>query len=115
MGLFLSKQVACLLLHRLCRKKGITKKKNLFFFKARENQHLARKWITIHPTHSSFLFCGEKSRMNHTSKMESSLVEQPVKDPALSLQQPGLLPWHGFDPWPRNFHMLLPQTKINKF
>ena len=30
---------------------------------------------------------------------------QCIQDPALSLQQPGSLLWHGFDPWPGNFHM----------
>ena len=35
-----------------------------------------------------------------------SLESQWVKDPALSLQWLGLLLWCGFDPWPRNFHML---------
>ena len=36
----------------------------------------------------------------------SSLVAQQIKDLALSLQQLGWLQWHGFDHWPRNFHML---------
>ena len=31
---------------------------------------------------------------------------QQVKDLVLSLQQLGLLLWRGFDPWPRNFHIL---------
>ena len=35
----------------------------------------------------------------------SFLVAQQVKDLAKSLQQLGLLLWHGFDPWPRNLHM----------
>ena len=30
---------------------------------------------------------------------------QQVRDPALSLQQLGLLLWRGFGPWPGNFHM----------
>ena len=30
---------------------------------------------------------------------------QWVKDLALSLQQLGLLLWHGFDPWPKNLHI----------
>ena len=38
----------------------------------------------------------------------SSLMAKWVKDLMLSLQQLGLLLWHGFDPWPVNFHM--PQT-----
>ena len=29
-----------------------------------------------------------------------------VKDPVVSLQWLELLLWRGFDPWPRNFHML---------
>ena len=32
-------------------------------------------------------------------------MAQWVKDPALSLQWLGLLLWHGFNPWPRKFHM----------
>ena len=35
-----------------------------------------------------------------------------VKDLALSLQQAGSLLWHGFNPWPRNFHM--PQMRPKK-
>ena len=31
-------------------------------------------------------------------------MEQRVKDLVLSLQWLGLLLWHGFNPWPRNFH-----------
>ena len=37
---------------------------------------------------------------------------QQVKDPALSLQQPGWLPWCGVNSWPGNFHM--PQTQPKK-
>ena len=37
---------------------------------------------------------------------------QRVKDLAWSLQQLRSLPWHGFDPWPRNFHMH--QRGLNK-
>ena len=33
----------------------------------------------------------------------SSLVVQRVKGLALSFQEPGLLLWTGFDPWPGNF------------
>ena len=40
-----------------------------------------------------------------------SAVVQGVKVPALSLQRLGSLPWCGFDPWPRNFHMLWAQPK----
>ena len=42
-----------------------------------------------------------------------SLVVKWVKDPALSLQQPGLLLWHRFDPWPKNLHMLQEPPKKN--
>ena len=35
----------------------------------------------------------------------SSPVAQWVKDPALSLQQLGLLLWCRFDLWPRSFHV----------
>ena len=38
-------------------------------------------------------------------------VAQWVKDPVLSLQQLGSLLRCGFDPWPRNFHMLQLQPK----
>ena len=38
-------------------------------------------------------------------------MAQGVKDPALSLQQLGPLLWHGFSPWPRNFHMLWGMAK----
>ena len=33
------------------------------------------------------------------------LVAQQVKDSVLSLQWLRLLLWHGFDPWPGNFHV----------
>ena len=35
----------------------------------------------------------------------NSLEAKWVKNLALSLQQPGLLLWREFDPWPRNFHI----------
>ena len=35
-----------------------------------------------------------------------SLVAQWVKGLALSLQRLWSLLWQGFDPWPRNFHIL---------
>ena len=37
-----------------------------------------------------------------------------VKDLVLSLQWLGLLLWHGFSPWPRNFHMLQERQKKKK-
>ena len=46
--------------------------------------------------------------------MRSSLVVQQVKDPTMSLQQFGSLLWYGFDPWPRNFHVLLERQKKKK-
>ena len=41
---------------------------------------------------------------------------QWVKGPVLSLQQPGSLLCFGFNPWPRNIHMLWawPKKKTNK-
>ena len=36
---------------------------------------------------------------------------QQVKDPALSLQQPGSLLWHSFDPWLGDIHMLQAQKE----
>ena len=39
-------------------------------------------------------------------KIGSSLVAQQVKEPALSLLRLGLLLWHRFNHWPRNFYML---------
>ena len=39
---------------------------------------------------------------------------QQVKDLVLSPQQLGSLLWHGFDLWPRNFHMPWVQQKKKK-
>ena len=39
-----------------------------------------------------------------SSQLRSSLLAQRIKDPMLSLQWLGWLLWHGFNPWPRNFH-----------
>ena len=52
-------------------------------------------------------------------KLRTSLVVQWVNDHVLSLQQLGLLLWHGSYPWPGNFHMPRvqqpsPTTKTNK-
>ena len=41
-------------------------------------------------------------------------MAQEVKDPVLSLQWLGSLLLYGFDPWPRNFHMLQMQPKEKK-
>ena len=41
----------------------------------------------------------------------SSLVAPWVKYPLLSLQQPRLLLWCMFSPWPGNFHMLQARPK----
>ena len=40
-------------------------------------------------------------------------MAQWVKDLVLSLQQLRSLLWHGFDPWPRNFHMPGGEAKKN--
>lgn len=41
-------------------------------------------------------------------------MAQKVKDPALSLQRLGLLPWHRFDPWPREFPHAMGVAKKKK-
>ena len=48
--------------------------------------------------------------------IRSSLVAQWVKDPVLSLQWLGLVPCHGFDPWPGDFHVpqVWPEKKKKK-
>lgn len=38
-------------------------------------------------------------------------MTQQVKEPVLSVQWLGLLPWHMFDPWPGHFYMLQVQQK----
>ena len=43
--------------------------------------------------------------------MEEFLVAQWIRDLALSLQWLRSLPWHGFDPWPGNFHITWVQKK----
>lgn len=45
--------------------------------------------------------------------LRSSLVVQQFKDPVLSLKQPMLLLWIGFDPWPKFFHMPQVRPKRN--
>ena len=52
--------------------------------------------------------CGKKKK-----KGNSSVVQQD-KNLALSLQRLGLLLWHWFHPWPRNFHMLQAWPKNNR-
>lgn len=41
-------------------------------------------------------------------------MTQWVKNLVFSLQQFWLLPWLGFSPWPRNFHMLQMQLSGEK-
>ena len=55
----------------------------------------------------------EKLQIKKNSKVWSLVVQQ-VKYPALSLQWPGSLLWHRFDPWPRNFDMLQAGPKNKK-
>ena len=43
---------------------------------------------------------------------QSFVVVQQVKGPMLSLLLLGLLHWHGFDPWARNF--LMPSMGVAK-
>ena len=49
------------------------------------------------------------------SQVRISFVVQQVKDPALSLQPLRSLPWHRFNPWPRNFHMPQKNEKKKRF
>ena len=51
--------------------------------------------------------------MHVKTTMRSSLAAQLIGDPVSSLQWLGSLLWHGFDPWPRSFHMpqAWPKTK----
>ena len=43
-------------------------------------------------------------------------MAEQIKYLGLPLQWPRSLVWHGFDPWPRNFHMLQtwPNKKVKK-
>ena len=50
-------------------------------------------------------FVKKKKKKKEKKRKWGSLVVQHVKDLALSLQRLGSLLWHGFDPWPWNFHM----------
>ena len=43
--------------------------------------------------------------MNKIKIIKSSLVAQQINDPVLALQWLRSLLWHGFHPWPMNFHM----------
>ena len=43
--------------------------------------------------------------MNKIKIIKSSLVAQQINDPVLALQWLKSLHWHGFHPWPMNFHM----------
>ena len=52
-----------------------------------------------------------KNKNKNKNKPGSSLVVQPVRDLALSLQWLRLLPWHGFNPWPGNLHTPQAQPK----
>ena len=47
----------------------------------------------------------EKQGKRTIVKHRNSLEAQQVRDPALSVLWFKLLPWHGFNPWSRNFHM----------
>ena len=38
-------------------------------------------------------------------------MAQKVEDPVLQWQELGLLLWHGFSPWPGNFHMIKSTAK----
>ena len=58
--------------------------------------HSALLQVASHPEGSGGLYL-----IFHISDQNrSSPVAQQIKDPALSLQRPGLLLWLGFHPWP---------------
>ena len=54
-----------------------------------------------------------KETLTVKSNPGSSFVPQWVKGLALSLQWLGLLLWHGFHPWPRNFHIRKKHVRPN--
>ena len=56
-------------------------------------------------------FYSLKKKKGERERKRCSLMMQRVKDSALSLQLLGLLLWHRFHPWPRNFHMLQEQQQ----
>ena len=65
--------------------------------------------------YSNFQFCFSRKDFFQLLILNcygNSLVVQQVKDVALSLEQPELLQWCGFSPWPRNFQM--PWTWLKK-
>ena len=73
------------------------------------------------PPHSPFNLCPFSVRKNYKKQISWKFsVVRRVKDhgttvTALSMQQPRPLLWHGFNPWPRNFHMpWWCQTEQNK-
>ena len=51
-------------------------------------------------------------RLNKKRYLGSFLVAQQIKDLVLSLLCLWIQLWHGFDPWPRNFHM--PRAQLKK-
>ena len=58
------------------------------------------------PVYAADVALKSKKKEEEESIYRSSLVAQKVKDLALSLL------WHGFNPGPRNFHVLWEQPKI---
>ena len=72
-------------------------------------------WFTSSPGNFHMpQVCHRKEGRKRLMK-RSSLVLQRIKDPTLSLQWLGSLLWHGFDPWPGNFHMLHRQSKKKRW
>ena len=56
----------------------------------------------------------KKRGKGYSGKVEEFLLLQQVKGPGLSQLHLGLLLWHGFDPWLRNFPMLWARLKKKK-
>ena len=74
--------------------------------KKKKKKKLPKSWIsTLFPT---------KKEPQMVKTVWNSLTAQQVNYLALPLQWPGLLLSHGFDSWPRNFHMLRVWQKRNE-
>ena len=56
----------------------------------------------------------QKSKKKKKKRSRAPRVAQWIKDPVLSLLWYRSLLWHGFDPWPGNFHLWWAQPKKKK-
>lgn len=65
---------------------------------------------------SSQIYCVSKTAQKQKAfkniQYVPAVVQQGVKDLALSVWWLWSLPWHGFGPWPGNFHILCDGQKI---